>query len=296
MLNLADEAGIPPCGYQLQNALKCLPIHSKKKGANRNNKWDRYFYFQNKTPSIDTLKEIHKKFPKSSYILTLPLWDIFKNHKEPEYFYYDFLLKMPSKIKRNIFKGNSPYTLKSKLPYQSIQAIRRMGNTHALGCLLVLGRMHKMKMIEFSDEIDIIESIRLLMYACSLRSPLNKAKAELYDTIVYFMNEQIDAPSDYVIIENKERFLYNTNRLKIVSEILYRWGIVEYEHNQVELIYWLIESDLTEVLTDLISGEKGIPLTDEKNGLLKVLRCMSYQTRSIIKERIRNIIKNLKSP
>jgi hypothetical protein len=61
MLNVAEEAMIEPRGYSLQKKLKLLPNQLKQKEGNRNNKWDHYFIFKDKTPSKDSLKQIQKK-------------------------------------------------------------------------------------------------------------------------------------------------------------------------------------------------------------------------------------------
>jgi len=170
MLNVADEAGIKPCGYQLQKALGLLPVQLNRSKGHRNNKWDRYFYFKDKTPSGDAINEIQKRFKRSNYILRLPLWMMFDFPIFSHELIYDMFLKMPANIKRHLFQLHSPYELKQEIPSRALEAIERIGTEHALACFMGLFILEVKKKINLCiyDNIEIF--IERTLKRCCLES------------------------------------------------------------------------------------------------------------------------------
>lgn len=285
ILNVADEADIKTCGYQLQKALGKLPQKTDRVG-NRNNKYDRYFDFRNKTPSLNTLKEIHAKYPESSYILQLPFWDVFDNTNTSDQFYEDLLIKMPASIKKHIFLKYDPYHLKKIITYRNISSIERIGTIDALSCLLALFRLGECKEFEIFLEIPIVENINRLLKMCCIQSPLDKIPGEMIEAVIRFLNENNVTPDDYIILASRERFIYYVQNLSIVFEALRRWNIAEYKENEIELMYWLLHCDNEKVIEDFNRIVKKRSLGVGNNGILWLLRKMSIRTRGVIHTRI----------
>jgi len=287
MLNVAEEADVQPRGYQLQSALGLLPSQLGKKSGHRNNKWDRYFYFQDKTPSKDSVNQIQKKFKRSNYVLALPLWEIFDiPHHDCETI-TTVLLKMPANIKRHIFQLDSPYELKTEITSRVIEAIERLGTEHSLTCLLGLFVLAVNTKIHLETRVPIEHSIERLLKRCCLRSPLNKIKAELFDETVKFINLPYDMPDDYIILPSRERFLYQVNSLKIIYDTLQKMHITEKKTNELELTYWLMKGNDQEISEDLLRIGKKLPLTNNSEGILWVFRQMMCQSKGIMEDRLK---------
>jgi hypothetical protein len=283
MLNVADEAGIKPCGYQLQKALGLLPVQLNSSKGQRNNKWDRYFYFKDKTPSSASINEIQKRFKKSNYILKLPLWMIFALPTFSQESIYDMFLKMPVNIKRHLFQLHSPYELKQEIPSRALEAIERIGTEHALACFMGLF------MLEVNKTIDlcIYDNIERTLKRCCLEPPLDKIKAELFDEIIKFINTPYDIPEDYIILESRERFLYKVESLNISFNAFKKMHITEKTKNERELTYWLMKGNDSEIIKDFHRIKNRQPLTRESEGVLWVLEHMLYQSKGLMKVRLK---------
>lgn len=296
MLNIVQEANIELSGYHLQSALNLLPKQLKEKPKYRNNKWDRYFIYGGKSPSPDTLEDIKKMFPKSDYILELPLWDIFDNHKQPEHFYYEFLLKSPASIKRHIFKKSSPYQLKKSLSSRVITAIVRIGNSHALACLLALAILSHYKSIQVPSRIALPITIEDLLKGCCIQSPLDKIKAELHDAVTGLLHGYDLMPTDFDIFETKKVFLSQTQNLMSVFTILLTWHITEGKNSEKELVFWLLKSDDKKVLNDMQRVQSKLPIFMKQLGLLWLFEQMMYQSNGLMKARLAFLCDEFKEP
>jgi hypothetical protein len=281
ILNVADEARIKPCGYQLQKALGQLPKKTDKVQV-RNNKYDRYFYFGKKAPGLDTFKDIHAKYPQSSYILQLPIWEIFDEANQHEQFYNDLLIKMPAQIKKHIYPQYNPYQLKQIITHRNISSIERIGTVDALTSLLALFRLDEFKEIEVFTEISVEDNINRLMKMCCMQSPLDKIPGEIFEAVVAFLNRNYTAPDDYIVLTSRERFIYQIKNLRTVFEALLRWNIAEHKKNEIELMYWLLHCDENKFVEDYNRIIKKLPLNPGMNGLLWLLKKMSIKTRGLI--------------
>lgn len=286
MLNVADEACVKPRGYQLQRALGLLPAQLGKEKGHRNNKWDRYFYFKDKTPSKPTLNQIQKRFKRSNFIFTLPLWEIMDTPYHACESIITLLLKMPVNIKRHLFQLHSPYEIKIEISSRAIEAIERIGTEDALACLLGLFTLEVNKRIYLGINENIEGSIERLLKRCCLRPPLDKIKGQLHDEIVKYINTPYDIPNDYIILESQERFLYQVKNLKIVFNALQKMHITERKTTELELTYWLMKGNDAEILADLERINKKLPLMNKNEGLLWIFQHMMYQTKGMMKNRI----------
>ena len=287
MLNVAEEAGIKPCGYQLQKSLGLLPAQLNRSKGHRNNKWDRHFYFKDKTPSDASINEIQKRFKRSNYILELPLWMIFDFPISSHEWIYDMFLKMPVNIKRHLFQLHSPYELKQEIPSRALEAIERIGTEHALACFMGLFILEVNKKIDLCIYDNIEKFIERTLKRCCLESPLNKIKAELFDEIVRFINIPYNIPEDYIIIESRERFLYQVESLNIIFNAFKKMHITEKTKNERELTYWLMKGNDSEIIKDCHRINNRQPLTRESEGVLWVLEHMLYQSKGLMKDRLK---------
>ena len=283
MLNVAEEAGVKPRGYQLQKALELLPSQLNQENEHRKTKWDRYFYFKDKTPSEDTLTEIQKRFKRSNDILTLPLWALFDFKLHSHDLVYDMLLKMPSNIKRHLFQLHSPYVIKREISSRAIEAIERIGTEHALACLIGL---EVNKDFYLYPNKHIKGAIMRLLKRCCLIPPLNKIKAELYDEIVKYIIAPNDTPNDSMILESRECFLTEVSNLKIIYRFLQELHITEEKINELELSYWLVKGNISEIIEDCRRINNKLPLIKKEDGLLWVFESMMFQSKGLMKDRL----------
>ena len=286
MLNVAEEATIEPRGYSLQKKLNLLPNQLKQKEGNRNNKWDRYFIFKDKIPSKDTLKQIQKKYKKSSYILSLLLWEILDIPMASNQLIYDILLKMPANIKKHLFSPNYPYGLKAKISSRAVEAIERLGTEHALTCFLGLSRLEFEKKIVIERYEPLKHVIERLIKRCALMPPLNKVKGELFEAVVIYVNTPYTIPDNNIIVASRVRFLEQVNSLNFAFDAFDSMHITEKTKNQNELTYWLMKSNDEELIDDLKSALNKLPLKDNQNGLLTLLQQMMCQSRGLMKDRL----------
>jgi hypothetical protein len=293
-LNLADEAEIEPCGYQLQKALGQLPKQIGKEGT-RNNKYDRYFYYGDKTSGPITLQEIQAKYPKSSYILDLPFWELFDNNNSPISFYEDQLIKMPADIKKHLFSAYSPDKLKKIITHRNINSIERIGTPHALASILALYRLNESKESVLRVEGGVIGALEHLLEMCCIQAPLDKILGELIEAVGRFLNEKIDHPDDYIILASRETFIYYVTIFKSVVVGLRRWHITEGKSDEIELMYWLLQCNDVVVIDDYDKICKKLPINHTDKGILWLLEKMSMRTRGIIHTRIMTIHEQLKS-
>jgi hypothetical protein len=128
--------------------------------------------------------------------------------------------------------------------------------------------------------------IERLIKRCALMPPLNKVKGELFEAVVIYVNAPYTIPDDYIILESRERFLYQVSNLNIVFDVFESMHITEKTKNQNELTYWLMKSNDEELLEDLKCALNKLPLKDNRNGLLILLQQMMHQTRGLMKERL----------
>lgn len=285
ILNVAFEANIKPCGYQLQKALGQLPKQTEKEG-NRNNKYDRYFCYGNKTPSLNTLQEIQAKYPRSSYILELSFWDIFDGNNSSMSFYEEQLIKMPAQIKKHLFSTYAPDQLKKIITRRNINSIERIGTPHALACLLALYRLNGNKEKKLRLEGEITDAVCHLMGMCCIQAPLDKISGEIIEAVCRFLNEKLEAPDDYIILPSRERFIYYIQNLSAVFEGLRWWHITEGKHDEIELMYWLLQCNDLTLVGDYCRVSKNLPINDSDEGLLWLLRQLRIKARGLMRTRI----------
>lgn len=286
MLNVAEEAMIEPRGYSLQKKLKLLPNQLKQKGGDRNNKWDHYFIFKDKTPSKDSLKQIQNQYKKSNYLLSILLWDVLDIPMGSNELIYDILLKMPANIKKHLFSPNYPYGLKSKISSRALEAIERLGTEHALTCFLGLSRLQFSQEIKIERYEPLEHVIERLLKRCALMSPLNKIKRELFEAVVIYVNTPYTIPDESIILSSRNHFLDQVNNLNIVFDALESMHITEKNKNRNELMYWLMKLNDLEILEDIKHVVNKCPLNDNQNGLLALFQHMMHQTRGLMKERL----------
>ena len=286
MLNLADEANIKPSGYQLQNALKRLPKHLNLEENHRNNKWDGYFHYGGNTPSPDSLDEILTKYDKSAYVLTLPLWELFDEHKSAVEFCHDLLLKMPAPIKKCLFKEHSPYQLKHPITFRIINSIERMGNVYALSALLGLARLNDLEVVMFSRRVKIEKRIEGVLKICCLSPPLSRVSREVFEASLMFLHAHYKMPADDIIVKLGDEFLKHLDNLKQFYQIFFMWNITETNQNRTELLYWLLRSDEDELMADLKKIQNMQALNDKHRGVLWLLTQMTYKTRGLMSTRL----------
>ena len=232
ILNVADEAEIKPCGYQLEKVLGQLTALADKKKA-RNNKYDRYFCYGKKTPSATTLAEIHAKYPRSSYVLDLPFWDIFDCNNSSMAFYEEQLIKMPADIKKHLFPMYTPDKLKEIITRRNINSIVRIGSPHALACVLALYRLNEDEKSVLRVEGNIVGALEHLLEMCCIQSPLDKIPGELVETVGRFLNAKIERPDDYIVLSSRETFIYYVTVFRALFEGLRRWHITEGNNDEI---------------------------------------------------------------
>lgn len=296
MLNVADEARIAPIGYQLQKALDLLPKSSNQKPKARDTKWDKYFYYPNgKTPSEQALKQIQEKYPRSTYILELPLWQLLEKEQAPVSFYIDFLLKMPANIKKLIFSKANPYKLKDSLSILTTRSILRMGDYHALGCLLALSKVEDFDKIHLSCAMKERQIIQLLMLCCQ-GSPFQRVASELFEIVIQYQLEHYEKLSENDLISMQSMFVTHTENLAYAESLLRPLTLYITNHQRAELMYWLIQSNDLEVLADIEKYYTDKPLTTGGQGLLWVIERLSYKARGLMKTRLEFLYHELQKP
>ena len=268
MLNVANEIGIEPIGYRLEQIIEPWKDIERGDKPIRNCKFDRQFKGYT-TPSKETVADISKFASRAESILSFPLWSVLNSQPKSKVQWITFFRSLSPRIQELIFDSDvTKPTLKKEIKSKTITAIKRIVTLEALACLIGLNRYKK----EYEKWIflgTIFPDIAYLLAVNSYLAPIAPVK----DLLIKFLVKNRAIFFDYY--ESSETLESSISsecdkQLKIF-ELFSNTELYAYKVSRFEVHYWIEQLDFTQIKQDLIELNTKNRLMDDRPYGLKVL-------------------------